>query len=287
MLRRILFICAALLAPALLSAQARLLRHPTYANGKVAFSYLGDLWMANENGSGVLRLTDNQARDVYPHFSPDAGQIAFSSNREGNYDVYVIPATGGKPRQLTFHSADDNVVGWSADGKRIVFTSTRGNGAFPTISTLWEISVEGGIERPVPTDWGAGASYSADGKSLAFTRHPAPWSRKHYRGSYAADLWVMNVAAKTYTRLGDEEYQGNRLWPMYARNGEIYYVANRIADEKNVKFGGAEVMKSVNNIWKISEKGGKETQVTHHEDGNLFFRLSAGIRKKCQISMIQ
>ena len=271
MLRRILFICAALLAPALLSAQARLLRHPTYANGKVAFSYLGDLWMANENGSGVLRLTDNQARDVYPHFSPDAGQIAFSSNREGNYDVYVIPATGGKPRQLTFHSADDNVVGWSADGKRIVFTSTRGNGAFPTISTLWEISVEGGIERPVPTDWGAGASYSADGKSLAFTRHPAPWSRKHYRGSYAADLWVMNVAAKTYTRLGDEEYQGNRLWPMYARNGEIYYVANRIADEKNVKFGGAEVMKSVNNIWKISEKGGKETQVTHHEDGNLFF----------------
>ncbi len=271
MLRRILFVCAALLAPMLLSAQARLLRHPAYANGKVAFSYLGDLWMANENGSGVLRLTDNQARDVYPHFSPDASQIAFSSNREGNYDVYIIPATGGKPRQLTFHSADDNVVGWSADGKRIVFTSTRGNGAFPTISTLWEISVEGGIERPVATDWGAGASYSADGKSLAFTRHPAPWSRKHYRGSYAADLWVMNVAAKTYTRLGDEEYKGNRLWPMYARNGEIYYVANRIADEKNVKFGGAEVMKSVNNIWKISEKSGKETQVTHHEDGNLFF----------------
>ncbi len=42
-------------------------------------------------------------------------------------------------------------------------------------------------------------------------------------------------------------------------------------DEKNVKFGGPEVMKSVNNIWKISDKGGKETQVTHHTDGNLFF----------------
>ena len=271
MLRRILLVCAVLLAPALASAQVKLLRHPTYANGKVAFSYLGDLWIAGENGSGVLRLTDNQARDVYPRFSPDASQIAFSSNREGNYDVYVIAASGGKPRQLTFHSADDNVVGWSPDGKRIMFTSTRGNGAFPTISTLWEIAVDGGIERPVATDWGAGASYSADGMSLAFTRHPAPWSRKHYRGSFAADLWVMNVAAKTYSRLGDEEYKGNRLWPMYARNGEIYYVANRIADEKNVKFGGAEVMKSVNNIWKISEKGGKETQVTHHEDGNLFF----------------
>jgi tricorn protease len=271
MFRTVVLLGAALLAPALSHAQIKLLRHPTYANGKVAFSYLGDLWIANENGTGVLRLTDNQARDVYPRFSPDGNWIAFSSNREGNYDVYVIPTAGGKPRQLTYHSADDNVVGWSPDGKRIVFTSTRGNGVFPSVSTLWEISTEGGIEQPIPTDWGAWASYSADGKSLAFTRHPAPWSRKHYRGSYAADLWVMEIASKTFTKLGADDYKGNRLWPMYGRNGDIFYVSNRIADEKNVKFGGAEVMKSVNNIWKISEKGGKETQITHHTDGNLFF----------------
>ncbi|HXA49199.1 MAG TPA: DPP IV N-terminal domain-containing protein, partial [Candidatus Acidoferrum sp.] len=113
MIRTILLLCAALVAPVASQAQVKLLRHPTWSNGKVAFSYLGDLWIANENGSGVLRLTDNQARDVYPRFSPDGSQIAFSSNREGNYDVYVIPAAGGKPRQLTFHSADDNVVGWS------------------------------------------------------------------------------------------------------------------------------------------------------------------------------
>ena len=90
------------------------------------------------------------------------------------------------------------------------------------MTTLWEVSVEGGIERPVPTDWGAWASYSPDGSKMAFTRHPATWSRKHYRGSYAADLWVMDVAAKKFTKLGDEDYKGNRLWPMYARNGEIY-----------------------------------------------------------------
>ena len=252
-------------------AQVKLLRHPTYSNGKVAFSYLGDIWVANENGSGVQRLTDNQARDVYPRFSPDGNWIAFSSNREGNYDVYVVAATGGKPRQLTFHSADDNVVGWTPDGKKILFTSARGNGVFPSVATLWEVPVEGGIERPVPTDWGAWASYSPDGAKLAFTRHPAIWSRKHYRGSYAADLWVMEVAAKKFTKLGDEDYKGNRLWPMYGRNGEIYFVANETENEKNIQFGGPDVMKSVNNIWKISDKGGKETQVTHHGDGNLFF----------------
>src|ERR1039458_3652434 len=136
MIRKAFFLTVALLLPAPSQAQVKLLRHPTYSNGKVAFSYLGDLWIANENGSGVQRLTDNQARDVYPRFSPDGNWIAFSSNREGNYDVYVIPATGGKPRQLTFHSADDNVVNWTPDGKNIIFTSARGNGVFPSVTTL-------------------------------------------------------------------------------------------------------------------------------------------------------
>uniref|UniRef100_Q029B1 Tricorn protease homolog n=1 Tax=Solibacter usitatus (strain Ellin6076) TaxID=234267 RepID=Q029B1_SOLUE len=271
MSRKVLLAGLALLLPVVSLAQVKLLRHPSYANGKVAFSYLGDLWIANENGSGAQRLTDNQARDVYPRFSPDGNWIAFSSNREGNYDVYVVAATGGKPRQLTFHSADDNVVNWSPDGKKILFTSARGNGVFPSVMTLWEIPAEGGIERPVPTDWGAWASYSPDGSKLAFTRHPATWSRKHYRGSYAADLWVMELASKKFTRLGNEDYKGNRLWPMYAKNGEIYFVSNQTENEKNIQFGGPAVMKSVNNIWKISEKGGKETQVTHHADGNLFF----------------
>ncbi|HTS64911.1 MAG TPA: S41 family peptidase [Candidatus Acidoferrales bacterium] len=271
MSRYILVLALALFASAPSRAQVKLLRHPTYSNGKVAFSYLGDLWVAGENGAGVTRLTDNAARDAYPRFSPDGSSIAFSSNREGNYDVYVMPAAGGKPRQLTFHSADDIVVGWTPDGKKVLFTSTRGNGVFPSVSTLWEVPVEGGIEQPVPTDWGAWASYSPDGKRLAFTRHPATWSRKHYRGSYAADLWVLDVASRKYTRLGDDDYRGNRLWPMYARNGEIYYVSNATAGEKNIKFGGPDVMQSVNNIWKISDKGGKETQVTHHGDGNLFF----------------
>ena len=70
MVRRSFFLAVAMFLPALCRAQVKLLRHPTYSNGKVAFSYLGDLWIANENGSGVQRLTDNQARDVFPRFSP-------------------------------------------------------------------------------------------------------------------------------------------------------------------------------------------------------------------------
>src|SRR5438105_2710224 len=87
--------------PTLAQGPARLLRQPTYSKGKVAFSYLGDIWVANENGSEVRRLTDHNARDIYPRFSPDGALIAFSSNRDGNHNVYVVPTAGGRPRQLT------------------------------------------------------------------------------------------------------------------------------------------------------------------------------------------
>src|ERR1051326_7555702 len=113
MIRRSLPLALSLLLATAAFAQVKLLRHPTWSNGKVAFSYLGDLWVAAENGSGVQRLTDNAARDVYPRFSPDGICIAFSTKREVNSSFYLPPAPGEKPRQLTFHSADDNVVNWT------------------------------------------------------------------------------------------------------------------------------------------------------------------------------
>ena len=253
------------------SHSARLLRHPTYSQGQVAFGYLSDLWIAQEDGSAVRRLTDHKARDIFPRFSPDGHSIAFSSNRDGNYDVFVISVHGGKPRQLTFHSADDTVVGWTPDGQQILFASTRNQGVFPTVTTLFQISVEGGIERPVATDWGSWASYSPDGSKLAFTRHPGVWSRQHYRGSYAVDLWLMDLNPKRFTKLSDSNYQGNSLWPMFGRDGQIYFVCDRLAAEKDIPFGGPEVMKSANNIWKISETGGAPVQITHHRSGRLFF----------------
>src|SRR5262245_47517313 len=85
-------------------ARGRLVRDPSYRAGKIAFSYLGDIGIANEDGTGIVRLTDNRAREVYPRFSPDGRWIAFSSNRYGNYDVFVIPATGGAPKRLTYHT---------------------------------------------------------------------------------------------------------------------------------------------------------------------------------------
>ena len=55
-----LLAAALVLAPAFLHADSRMLRHPSYSKGKVAFSYLGDIWVANEDGTGVTRITDKR-----------------------------------------------------------------------------------------------------------------------------------------------------------------------------------------------------------------------------------
>jgi tricorn protease len=253
------------------AAPVRLARTPDYHAGKIVFSYLGDIWLIDEDGSNPRRLTDNVARDIIPRFSPDGKWIAFSSERYGNYDVFVIPAGGGTARRLTYHSGNDEVVGWTPDSKQVVFRALRGDGVFPTVATLYQVPVDGGREINLPTDWGWWGSYSADGKRFAFNRHPSVWTRKHYRGSYAADIWVADLAAKTAVPvLAGENY--NRFWPMFAGNDEIYFVGDPMPSEKDIKPGSPEVLHSLNNIYKIWLKGdGQPVQVTRHTSGNVFY----------------
>jgi tricorn protease len=253
------------------AAQIRLARTPDYHAGKIAFSYLGDIWVVNEDGTNPQRITINTAREVNPRFSPDGRWITFSSNRYGNQDVFIVPASGGTPKRLTYHTGNDEVVNWAPDSKYVVFRASHGDGVFPGTATLYQISIDGGQEAPLPVDWGWWGGFSPDGKQFLFNRHPATWTRKHYRGSYAADIWVADLAAKSYRQiLAGENY--NRYWPMWGPKDEFYFVADPLPNDKAVKPGSPEVRKSLNNIYKIAAKGGTQpVQVTKHTDGNVFF----------------
>ena len=85
MMKRKVYLCAVpalLLFAAIAGAEPiRLARTPDYHAGKITFSYLGDIWVVNEDGSNPYRITVNTAREVNPRFSPDGRWIAFSSNR--------------------------------------------------------------------------------------------------------------------------------------------------------------------------------------------------------------
>ncbi|WP_373520470.1 hypothetical protein [Aquiflexum sp.] len=60
-----------------------------------------------------------------PVGSPDGKQIAFASDRYGNFDVYVIPSNVGEAKRLIFHSGNDIPLDFSPDGKHILFSSPR------------------------------------------------------------------------------------------------------------------------------------------------------------------
>src|SRR6185503_171747 len=141
--------------------EAKLIRYPSYHNGRVAFTYLADIWVADETGQNVQRLTVNRARDAYPKFSPDGKWIAFSSDRNGNLDIFLIPSTGGAAKQLTFHSADDTALGWTPDGRGVLFSSSRGE---DFMAQLYVVGVNGGLPQRAGVDMGNAASFSSNGR---------------------------------------------------------------------------------------------------------------------------
>ena len=144
---------ALLFASSAVSAQTKLLRFPDIHGDRVAFTYGGDIWTAPATGGTAIRLTAHPGMEVFAKFSPDGNWIAFTGQYDGDEQVYLIPATGGVPRQLTFYPAkgplaprwgwDNQVYGWSRDGKRIFFRSLRDSWSLP-IAKLYSVSVDGG-----------------------------------------------------------------------------------------------------------------------------------------------
>ena len=248
------FLVALCAAPAAAAREAKLVRYPHYNHGRIVFTYLADIWTADEDGKNIKRITANKARDVYPRFSPDGKWIAFSSDRNGNFDVFIVPSEGGNPKQLTFHSGDDTVLGWSPDSRQVLFSSNRGD---DFMGKLYTVSIDGGMERNAGSDMGVNASYSPDGKKLAINRKGQVYWRKYYRGAMNTDVTVMDTAAKKFTDL-TSDFDGIDSWPMWSTDGFIYFVSDR---EGN----------GLTNIWRIAEGGGKPEKVTSFKTGDVRF----------------
>src|ERR1044071_1421923 len=241
-------LCAPLMA---MGREAKLVRYPHYHQGRIAFTYLGDIWTADEEGRNVRRITVHKARDVYPRLSPEGKWIAFSSDRDGNLDVFIIPSEGGEAKQLTTHSADDTVLGWTTDSRAVLFSSQRGE---DFAGKIYTVSIDGGMPRNSGADMGVYAAYSPDGRRLAINRKSQAYWRKYYRGSYQTDITVMDIAQKKFTDVTD--FDGMDSWPMWSTDGHIYFVSDR---EGN----------GLTNIWRVAESGGKAERITSFKAGDV------------------
>ena len=235
-----------------LAGEIKFARYPHIHNGKIAFSYHGDIWISNDDGSNPYRLSVHVANDAFPRFSPDGKWIAFTSDRMGNRDIWLIPVSGGEPRQLTFHSTNDNMLYWTPDGKNIIFSTSR-KGTFS--SPLYMVGLDGKLPVPMEMDMGSAGMISQDGKYLAFNRLGFRYWRKHYKGNNNTDVWVQDLKLKQFTQLTDLDLKQFRThtqdaFPMWGQDGMIYFMS-----EKDHLF----------NIWKISLNGGNPVQVTYHK----------------------
>jgi tricorn protease len=188
------------------SAQTKLLRFPDISGERVVFTYGGDLWTAPSSGGSAIRLTSHPGIEVFGKFSPDGKWIAFTGQYDGDEQIYVVGSGGGVPRQLTFYPAkgpltprwgwDNQVYGWSSDGKRIVFKSQRDSWALP-IARLYWVSVDGGPAEALPMPEAGSGDFSPDSTQMVYS----PQSRdfrpeKRYGGGQANALYIFDL--KTY-----------------------------------------------------------------------------------------
>ena len=117
------------------------------------------------DGSDAQRVTSGEFDDREPMWSPDGSRIAFSSDRTGNYDIWVFDTNSGAVRQITKDPAEDSQPAWSPDGHEIAFISDRDKAG------VWSMNVETGSERLVAAVEGrvSAPSWTPDGKEVVYS----------------------------------------------------------------------------------------------------------------------
>ena len=213
---------------------ARLMRFPDINKNLVAFVYAGDIWTVDANGGDAKRLTSHKGLELFPKISPDGQWIAFSAEYSGSRQVYIMPATGGTPEQLTWYNDvgvmpprggyDNVVLDWSPDSKKILVRMNRTpygerNGRY------YFVNIDGGLEQPLEITEGGLGCLSPDASQMCF----APISRefrtwKRYKGGRAADLWIYNFTKGTSERITD--FKGTDQIPSWYKD-KIYFASDR------------------------------------------------------------
>jgi Tol biopolymer transport system component len=148
-----------------------------------------EIYSINSNGTGTLRLTNGDAANIQPAWSPDGSKIAFASSRSGNLDIYVMNANGTNPVRLTTSSGQDLRPTWSPDGTRIAFVSDRDGHA-----EVYVMNADGTAQTRLTSSVSANSgdpAWSPDGETIAFASDRDGVSK----------IYLLRLATSAVTRL--------------------------------------------------------------------------------------
>ncbi len=215
----------------------RLLRFPATNGHQIAFSYAGQLYAVDVAGGTARRLTDGPGFAVFPRYSADGKQLAFTAQYDGNTEIYVTPADGGAPQRLTYTatlSRDDlgdrmgpnNLVfGWKNRSAEIAFRS-RMVSPNDFIGQLYTVGLDADLPKQLPVPRGGFLSFSPDDTKMAFNRifrEFRTW--KLYQGGMADDVWIIDLKTGALENISNHDAQD--IIPMWAPNQKIYYISER------------------------------------------------------------
>ena len=220
--------------------EGRLMRFPDSYKDKIVFVYGGDLWLASSSGGDAQRITSDPGRELFPKFSPDGKWIAFTGQYDGNFNIYVMPAQGGQPRQLTYFQGaaaplsdrmgiHNEVLTWTPDSKRIVFLSRR-DASNGWTKRPFSVDIDGGLPEALPVDQGGLTSYSPDGTKIAYNqifRNFRTWKR--YTGGLAQSISIYDLKNNTVEDVPHTEWTDT--FPMW-HGGTIFFTSDRGADHR-------------------------------------------------------
>lgn len=226
-------------------------RYPSISpdGSKIAFSYQGDIYVVNADGGLATQLTSHPDHDYMPVWSNNGEQLAFASNRYGNFDVFIMSADGGKATRLTYHSFNDSPYSFSADDSEIFFSSLRHDGKdsklFPSgvLTELYSVPSKGGNAKQVLGIPAEDVSVSEDGTYMYYhdkKGYEDPW-RKHHTSYITRDVWRYEPSKGQHTQitdwLGEDRNPvtvGDRLYFLSERTASTFNIYEADLDGKNV-----------------------------------------------------
>jgi tricorn protease len=214
-----------------------LLRFPATNDRQIVFCYAGELYTVPKDGGTARRLTSGPGYSSFPRFSSDGTQLAFTSQYDGNTEVYVMPGEGGVPKRLTTTATlgrDDisdrmgpnNIVMTWENTKPLVVFRSRMASFNSFIGSLYTVGMDADLPQQLPVPRGGFVSFSPDDSKMVFNRvfrEFRTW--KHYRGGMADEVWLYDFNTQTTQNLTNNEAQD--ICPMWGPDNRIYFISDR------------------------------------------------------------
>jgi len=206
----------------------------------ILLSYKGDIYSVSSKGGTAMPLTISESYEYAPVWSHDGRWIAFASDRYGNFDVFVMPSTGGEAKRLTYFSGNEIPSSFSADDKKVLFTTSRQdlvtNAQFPVdvMTELYSVPVGGGRVGQVLPVPAMKATVNAAGDKLIYEDqkgYESEW-RKHHTSSITRDIWLYDMRAGKYQQL--TTFKGEDRNPVIGANDQDFYYLSEQDGTMNV-----------------------------------------------------